>query len=279
MHNDMHDTKVQDFEKLEASLRKFVLENRAKSKLAPAKTYLLNVLHDINLLATANVEAAQSELERASKSVEELSPKLESGRKALDDAGLEIDATIEKTYGEVYDHSRSTIGAAIAHTSDRTESYEVAYTGTWSAFEYADTLKQAMLAHIADVVAKCEDNARTQAAKGVNLITQLGILHGAESTALERLQFRPEAMFSRKRDALAKQVDIPIELQDFVDWPSLDSNDKFASAGMALTVATAVGGRFLDSHVWLDPALAVARMVGIDSFRRFLIPGVLLAGK
>ena len=42
--------KIQDFERLEESLRRFVLEKRARSKLAPAKTYLLNVLGDVNTL-------------------------------------------------------------------------------------------------------------------------------------------------------------------------------------------------------------------------------------
>jgi len=42
--------KIQDFERLEESLRRFVLEKRARSKLAPAKTYLLNVLGDVQTL-------------------------------------------------------------------------------------------------------------------------------------------------------------------------------------------------------------------------------------
>ncbi len=90
--------------------------------------------------------------------------------------------------------------------------------------------------------------------------------------------FRPEVMFSRNRDALARQVDIPIELQDFIDWPALASNEKLASAGMVLTLATAVSNHFADSHVWLDPALAVARIVGNSSFRRLIIPGIVIAG-
>jgi mitofusin len=44
--------KIQDFERLEESLRRFVLEKRARSKLAPAKTYLLNVLGDVHTLVS-----------------------------------------------------------------------------------------------------------------------------------------------------------------------------------------------------------------------------------
>ncbi|KAM4055318.1 GTPase FZO1 [Hirsutella rhossiliensis] len=80
-----------------------------------------------------------------------------------------------------------------------------------------------------------------------------------------------------KRDSLARQVDISIELQDFIDWQPLVSTGKFANAGMALTLATAVGGRLADLHGWLNPALMLARVVDNNSFRRLLVPGVLIA--
>ncbi|KAH7309049.1 GTPase FZO1 [Stachybotrys elegans] len=270
------DERAQAFERLERSLRKFVLENRARSKLAPARTYLLNVLHDINRLAASTAEAAQSELARASEVVEDVVPQLETRRKTVAEVGTEIDSMIESTCLEVFEHSRSTIGDGIAHAGDGTENYEVVYAGPWTAFQYAEELKDAMLSRIADLVIRCEDNARTHAAKGVNSITELGVLHGGGTSAFEKLQFRPGAMFSQKRDALARQVHISIDLQDFIDWPTLVWSEKFASAGMALTLATAVGGRLTDLHRWLDPALMLARTVDSDSFRRLVIPGVLI---
>ncbi|QPH18260.1 hypothetical protein C2857_003262 [Epichloe festucae Fl1] len=98
------------------------------------------------------------------------------------------------------------------------------------------------------------DNARAQAATGVNAIAQFGILHGGQVKAFETLQFRPAAMFSRKRDSLARQGDVSIELQELTEWPLLVSTGRFANAGMAITLATALGGRVTDLHQWLEPA-------------------------
>lgn len=56
---------IRNFERLEESLRNFVLEKRARSKLASAKHYLLNILNDLNVLATVNCEVAQLELDKA----------------------------------------------------------------------------------------------------------------------------------------------------------------------------------------------------------------------
>lgn len=274
----MNEGMVQDFEHLERSLRKFVLENRAKSKLAPSRTYLLNILHDIHSLAAANVVAAQLELDRASEAMEDIVPQLESCRKTLAEAGEEIDSIIENTCLEVFNYSRSTIGGAITYAGDGTESYGVPYTGPWTAFQYTEELKEAMLARIAETVIDCGGNARTHAAKGVNAISQLGILHGGDTNAFERLHFRPEAIFTRKREALAKQVDIHVELQEFIDWPSLVSTEKFAGAGMALTLATTVGGHLGDLRGWLYSCLTLTRVMGNNSYHRFLVPGILIIG-
>merc|ERR1712098_85785 len=73
--------KMQDFEGLEGALRRFVLEKRARSKLAPAKTYLLNCLGDMNVLATVNRDVAQSELDKVSQQLSELEPEFEKRSK------------------------------------------------------------------------------------------------------------------------------------------------------------------------------------------------------
>src|SRR5699024_5399562 len=62
--------KIQDFEGLEGALRRFVLEKRSRSKLAPAKTYLMNVWSDLNTLASVNRDSAQSELDRVTQELQ-----------------------------------------------------------------------------------------------------------------------------------------------------------------------------------------------------------------
>ncbi|KAF4981946.1 hypothetical protein FZEAL_2340 [Fusarium zealandicum] len=266
--------KRRDFEALEQSLRRFVLEKRARSKLAPARTYLLNILNDVNTLATVNHEVANSELERVKKELKELEPQLESSRKACSEVHEQVETNIEGTCNEVYDRSRTTLNSAILHSGST--HYDVPYPGIFNAFQYAEDLKEAMLSHIAESVATCEEFARSKTAYSVNTIKQLGILHVGDE--FQNLQFRPDVMFRRKKDVLARQVEIPTELTDFVDWTTLlQRQEKFVGSGMALTVAGAVVPRMIGMNTWMDQALAATRVIGNENLRQLILPGILVA--
>ncbi|TPX09472.1 uncharacterized protein E0L32_009360 [Thyridium curvatum] len=267
--------KIRDFEVLEQSLRRFVLEKRAKSKLTPAKNYLMNILNDVNSLATVNAEVAQSEIDRVTKELEEIEPVLESNKKAKDEISAETEKIIEDTCSDVYNQTRAMINFSIAHASDPTF-LDVHYPGLLSAFEYAEEVKEAMLSQIAASVTECEESARSKTVVGVNAIKQLGILHLGDE--YNNLNFRPDVMFRRRRDALTRQIEIPIELWDFLDWSSLlQRQEKVAGTGMALTVATAVGGRLIGGYGWMDHALSAARIVGNDNLRRLIVPAIVVS--
>ncbi|KAI4870838.1 hypothetical protein F4820DRAFT_146431 [Hypoxylon rubiginosum] len=266
--------KLRDFEKLEQSLRRFVLEKRARSKLAPARTYLLNILNDVNVLATVNSDVAQSELDRVTKALEEIEPQLESSRKAKAAIGDEIDRTIEETCKEIYDHTRTSLNSTIVHAGE--SNLGVPYPGLFHAFEYAEEIKEAMLSKISASVTSCEEYARTKTVGGVNVIKQLGILHLGNE--YHDLNFRPDVMFRRRRDVLAKQIDVPTELWDFVDWSTLmQRQEKVAGTGMALTVATAIGGRIVGGMGWMDHTLNAVKIIGNDNLRKLIVPGLVLA--
>ncbi|KAL2075449.1 hypothetical protein VTL71DRAFT_392 [Oculimacula yallundae] len=263
--------KIRDFEDLEQSLRRFVLEKRARSKLAPAKTYLLNVLGDVQTLATVNQEVAQSELDRVTKELNELEPLLEASKKAKAEVSDDIDRTIEANCQDIYDHTRSTLSASISQAAD--EELGVPYPGLLSVFQYAEDIKEAMLSQISASVTMCEEHARQKTVEGVSSIKQLGLLHlGDEYTDLS---FRSDVMFRRKRDVLARQVEIETELWDFFDWHTiLQRQEKMAGTGMALTVATAVGSRMVGGFGWVDGVLGAAKVVGNNNLRKLILPGV-----
>ncbi|KAH7374670.1 transmembrane GTPase fzo1 [Plectosphaerella cucumerina] len=266
--------KLRDFENLEQSLRQFVLEKRARSKLAPAKTYLLNILNDVNTLATVNVDVAQGELDRVTKELQEIEPQLESSRRARGEVSDEIDVSIEDACKEVYDHSRTTLTDAIANAGYNNHGVE--YHGFFYAFEYADELKRAMMAHIAESVSHCEEYAKRRTTSGVNVIKQLGLLHVGDQ--FSNLTFRPDVMFKRKRDSMARQVEIPTELWDFVDVSTIfQQQEKVAGTGMALTLAGALVPRFIGMNGWMDHALSAARVLSNDNLRRLIIPGIIVA--
>ncbi|KAF3804674.1 Transmembrane GTPase fzo1 [Colletotrichum gloeosporioides] len=266
--------KIRDFENLEQSLRRFVLEKRARSKLAPAKTYLLNILNDVNVLANVNTEVAQSELDRVTNELRELEPQLESSRKAKAQVGDQIEKITEDTCKAVYDYTRLTLNSAIEHSGDN--NHGVPYRGLFSAFDYAEELKDAMMSYIQEAVAHCEEHAKAKTVGGVNAIKQLGIMHLGDD--YQNLVFRPDVMFKRKRDSMARQVDVPTELLDFVDWNTIiQKQEKVAGTGMALTIAGALVPRMIGGNGWLDHALSAAKILGNDNLRKLIIPGIIAA--
>ena len=263
--------KLQDFQELEGALRRFVLEKRARSKLAPAKTYLLNVLSDLNVLATVNRDVAQSELDRVTSELQELEPAYEQSKKARTEASDDVDQKIEDTCNDIYSHTRSTLNSTIIRVAEA--DLGVPYPGILNAFQYADDVKAAMLDQISASVTRCEENARSRTVNGVNAIKSLGILHlGNEYSDLS---FRSDKMFRSKRDILARQVDTEIEVWDFFDVGGLwERQEKVAGTSMALTVAGVLGGRMVGGAGWIDGAIGAARVMGPQNLRRMIVPGI-----
>ncbi|KAL8939861.1 MAG: hypothetical protein Q9216_003112 [Gyalolechia sp. 2 TL-2023] len=268
--------KVQDFEQLEGALRRFVLEKRARSKLAPAKTYLLNILSDLHAIATVNRDVAQSELDRVTKELEELEPAFEQSKKARSTASDEVDKNIEETCAEIHDHTRTALNHTVAHIAEA--DLGVPYPGLFNAFQYAEDIKLAMLDKISASVSDCEDHARRQTLLGMSGIKTLGILHLGDK--FTDLGFRPEGMFNRRRDLEARDIDTEIEIWDFFDVSALwtEKQEKLAGTSMALTVAGVLGGRMVGGVGWIDGAMGAARVMGTRNLRMLIVPGILTAG-
>ncbi|KAF2462196.1 hypothetical protein BDY21DRAFT_418145 [Lineolata rhizophorae] len=264
--------KQRDFAELEASLRRFVLEKRARSKLAPAKTYLTNVLGDLNSLASVNRDVAQSELDRVSKELEDLEPIFEQSKKAKSEAGEGVDRTVEDTASEVYAFTRDSLNSTISRIAD--EDLGLEYPGLFSAYQYAEDLRDAMLEEISKTVDTCEDHAREKTIGGFNSIKNLGLLHLGDGYVDFTIQW--DRMFKRRKHILARQVDVEIEPWDFFDFSSIwESQEKVAGTSMAVTVAGVLGGRLIGGVSWLDSSLSVVKLVGVNNVRRMLIPGLI----
>lgn len=266
---------TEDFERLESALRRFVLEKRARSKLAPAKTYLLNILSDVNILATVNRDLAQSELDRVTKELEDLEPVYEQSKKARAEVSDDVDKTIEEICNSIYSYTRNSLNDAFAHVSEA--DLGVPYSGIFNVFQYAEDIKMAILDRISVTVAECEVHARSQAESGINTINQLGILHLGDK--YNNLTFLSEKMFYHRRDKLARQVSLEIEFWDFFDlWGIWERQEKVAGTGMAMTVVGVVGGRVISGMGWIDGALGVAKVLGAQNLRKLLVPGILATG-
>ena len=270
--------KIRDFETLEGSLRRFVLEKRSRSKLAPARTYLLNLLADLNSLASVNRDVAQSELKRVTDELAELEPAYENGKKEQGKLADSVDKSIDESCDDVYNHTRSTLTTTIARVSEADLGVE--YPGIMSAFQYAEDLKLAMLEQISTSVFECEEYARDKTVKGVGFIQNIGLLHVGEDK-FPPLNFRSDMMFRRgRRHTLARQVDTQVEFWDFFDIAGLwERQEKVAGTGAAMTAVTVLGGRAFSGFSWVDSVFSAVKVVGPNNLRRLLLPSIVTAGE
>lgn len=267
--------KIEDFEHLESSLRRFVLEKRARSKLAPAKTYLMNVLSDLTYLATTNRDVAQSELDRVSKELNELEPVFERSKIARLEVSEQVEKTIETRCGDIYEHTRETLNSTIMRVAG--EELGVEYPGLWNAFQYAEDIRTAILDQISAAVTMCEEDARQAAVSGVSAMNALGIRHLGDD--YEKLAFKSDLMFQTRKHALARYVDTPIEVWDFFDLGSMwERQEKVAGTSMALTLAGVLGSRMVGGVGWIDGAMGAARFVGVRNLRNLIVPGLVATG-
>ncbi|KAK5806379.1 hypothetical protein VI817_000637 [Penicillium citrinum] len=268
--------KIQDFENLEGALRRFVLEKRSRSKLAPARTYLLNLLADLNSLATVNRDVAEAELKRVTEELAELEPAYEKGKKKKSELADGVDKAIDDSCDDVYNHTRSTLSNTIARVSDADLGVE--YPGLFSVFQYAEDLKLAMLDQISAAVIGCEDYARDKTVQGVGFIQNIGLLHVGEDK-FSPLSFRADMMFRRgRRHALGRQVDTEVEFWDFFDIAGLwERQEKMAGTGVAMTAVTVLGSRAFSGFSWVDSAFSAVKVLGPNNLRRLFLPSVLAA--
>ncbi|CAG8033946.1 unnamed protein product [Penicillium salamii] len=268
--------KLQDFENLEGALRRFVLEKRSRSKLAPAKTYLMNLLADLTSLATVNRDVAQTELKRVTDELAQIEPAFESGKKKKVELAEGVNKAIDDSCDDVYNHTRSALTDTITRVSD--VDLGVEYPGLFSVFQYAEDLKLAMLDQIASSVNDCEDYAREKTVQGVGFIQNIGLLHIGEDK-FSPLNFRADAMFRRgRRHTFGRQVDTEVELWDFFDVAGLwERQEKMAGTGVAMTAVTVLGGRALGGFSWVDSALSAVKLIGPNNLRRLFFPSILAA--
>ena len=182
----------------------------------------------------------------------------------------------DETYDAIYDHTRSTLSSTIDQVG--TASLGVPYPGLWFAFQYAEDLQTAMLERIAMSVTACEEYGRTRTVQGVSMISALGLLHVGDK--YQNLSFDPDKMFKRRKDVLARAVEVEVDMLDFFDLGGLlEQQEKVVGTGMAMTVLASLGNRVFGGVGWLDGAFSAVRLVGSHHLRRMLVPGIIAAGK
>ncbi|OCH90441.1 hypothetical protein OBBRIDRAFT_887710 [Obba rivulosa] len=195
------------FEKLESSLRSFVLVKRSKSKLMPVSTYLSNILSDIDFLVGANAILAQVELDRAKEDLQRARPVLEKMQDSSDALtngleNIEEGATTrsQKRTTELLTEALECVGQGKLGV-DSSVVPMPSFPGFLGIWNYARDVRRALLASLDLAVKVAEDEARVITTDAVNQVSKLADEHLPKDVERSRRVFMPEAMFSARAGA------------------------------------------------------------------------------
>ncbi|KAJ6591724.1 hypothetical protein DFH09DRAFT_182625 [Mycena vulgaris] len=190
------------FEEMEAALRSFVLTKRSKSKLQPVETFLLNLLGDIELLASANKLVAEAELAQARAELAETKPVLEKMRSGRDRLEEGLETVEEDGVGQASVKAKKVLSDALEQVGSGKPVGGLrlpSYPGLFAVWDYARDVRRTLLESLDLSVKMAEDEARTITSAGVAQIKDLGEDHLPAGVERSRRIFMPEAMFSAVR--------------------------------------------------------------------------------
>lgn len=255
-----------DFARLEERLRAFVLGNRTKSKLLPAKNYLVNLLLDIGVLSEANQADAATKHKEASETLEQDMPAYEQLLRARD--------RMEKQVGRL---AEGTVMAIQRQTADRLEGaaeqvqnalQPLAYPGLLLIWQYAQDLCESMAQAMVQDILRAEQQARDDSQQCLDK------LHGM---AQDQLGDFPrvasvDSMYVRPRD---RRLVIEVETTDFFDFVV---DDKLSGCVLSMGAAAMVGGRMMGFKDAVSSLWNMSSMVGAQNLRRFALPVLGVAG-
>lgn len=224
------------FAELESALRTFVLLKRTTSKLAPARTYLLNLLADLSTLSATNVSAATAQLDRATAKLDDVRPVNDRLKRQRDEVEHGVDAVEEGTVEAVQRSAWSRLEQALAHVANgevvpasasdegSTPAYEDSlarptelpvYPGLLGLWEWAADVKRTLVQALEVEVRAAEDDARKATSEGVKTVMDglgnkylpaavAGQEDKNEAQVGPQRVFRPEVMFAKRRRGVGR---------------------------------------------------------------------------
>lgn len=256
--DDSTDSPNEAFVELELQLRNFVLNKRSQSKLAPAKNFVGKFWDDTKSISIYNHDIASEEQAKFQLELLESQTKLTSlsqeSRAAIDQATSQNEATSEI----VRNSTRSQIMQVTNALQDLVK--DVPYPGVLESYGYACNLRDHFLKSILDATVESEMRCRDATSQGVDIIRNIGLAHlGPEQYSLK--PFNAKFMFSRKRDAIQRNLPVELHPLDFVDFAKFEAVVGTSSLSAALLL---YGGKTLGWSALVDTSFRVLNTVGIE---------------
>ncbi|KAI7886905.1 hypothetical protein K492DRAFT_155386 [Lichtheimia hyalospora FSU 10163] len=245
-----------EFARLEQRLRAFVLENRAKSKLQPAKHYMVNLLRDVSLLSESNrANAAQASAD-AKRQLEMDQPAYEHLLQLRDRLLHRVEKMASMATGQIQRQAAARLEAAVQaigeHTVDQLE-----YPGILLIWQYAQDLADCMSQRLFKEVRQQENVTRRETTAALESIHTMAIEHLGEFPVRADVD-------SMKRNRHCVTIDV--EATDFFDL-----DEKLSGCAISLGAALAIGSRMMGVKD------VVSSLGGVSNIRRMVIPALGIA--
>ncbi|TPX33895.1 hypothetical protein SmJEL517_g03314 [Synchytrium microbalum] len=155
-----------EFEKLEARLRTFILEKRARSKLAPAKQYMVNLLSDMYTFSSYTASILKTRAKKMTVELKQAEPAYTSMKdvktKLLDSLDVMIDAASEQVQNNATLLLKNLVDSISPDNIDHLVPH-LEYPGFLYAYQYGRELVRCVLKLSTDQVRRCEIKARNDA--------------------------------------------------------------------------------------------------------------------
>lgn len=263
-----------NFDHLEASLRGFILEKRAISKLLPAKTYLRKLYGDVILLSDQNIKRTKYRKAELQDNLQKVSPQYENAVRNSVEVNQEILKIVEDSASKAYMNSRQHIHSVIGSVG--LEPLGIRFRGYSNISNFARLTQEAIVSRIFDSVSESEEFARNITSDAVDRIRNCGMKYLKPGT-LPVTKFIPDAMYSRRKDQLQRTIDMDFSFTDFIDpnfkgfcqtfgisLPS-ESTNALLSAAFSKIWKTSISGLV----IMYGPQL-LSTLTGVQSIARFL---------
>ncbi|KAG0343602.1 mitofusin [Podila humilis] len=258
-----------DFMRLEECLRSFVLEKRCKSKLAPAKVYLENILSDVSILSESNRQMASDELAKVRLELERGEPEYKDTLIRREMVLEKVDRLAEETCSLIDTITREKLINA-ADDIENNASALVPWNGLLHIWQYANDLRYVMADLFVDRVKNCETDAREKTKATVSDIFTI-----AEDIA--PVQADAMALFTKTDPTRISTGKLKDELTlDFVDV--FEVQDKLGMASVSLGAVTMFSSKAFGYKSLIHSLFDITNTVGVSNVRRWIVPVVTAAG-
>jgi mitofusin len=212
----------EQFHRMEECLKSFILDKRTRTKLAPAKNFLLNLLGDIRVVSGFNHSAALSEFSKTTELLKKQQSSLQKYRHSKDHYLLSLRQIAVSACDQVENHGKSRFADFMDHLEEFAD--VPGWYGLFHIFNYIDELRDGIIHQIDWRLKQCRDFAKRTIVETVANLQQATKEIGSDLSIVSLShKVSPAAInqyfsdHSKNRDVILKQLDFAVEPSDFVD--------------------------------------------------------------